>query len=49
MPNLTQSEIELLSPEEYSNYLAYGESLLPAKLTESEYEEYILAQREFDL
>jgi hypothetical protein len=49
MPNLTQSEVELLSPEDYSNYLAFGESLLPAKLTEAEYEEYILAQREFDL
>lgn len=49
MPNLTQPEIEQLNPEEYSNYLAFGESLLPAKLTEAEYEEYILAQREFDV
>jgi hypothetical protein len=49
MPNLAQYEIEQLSPEEYSNYLAFGESLLPTKLTEAEYEEYILAQREFDL
>ena len=52
MPNplteLSQAEIEELTPEEYSNYLAYGEVELP-KLNEDQYERYLLSHQIFDL
>lgn len=46
--DLTQEEIEALDPESYSNFLAFGEPLMP-ELTEEEYEEYIQSHRLFDL
>ena len=46
--NLTQEEIEQLTPEQYSNYIAYGEVELPV-LNEDEYERYLLGHRLFDL
>ena len=46
--NLTQEEIEQLTPEQYSNYIAYGEVELPI-LNEDEYERYLLGHRLFDL
>ena len=46
--NLTQEEIEKLTPEQYSNYLAYGEVELPV-LTEEEYERYLLSHLIYDL
>ena len=48
MDNLTQEEIEQLTPEQYSNYIAYGEVELPV-LNEDEYERYLLGHRLFDL
>ncbi len=46
--NLTQEEMEQLTPEQYSNYIAYGEVELPV-LDDSEYERYLLGHRLFDL
>lgn len=45
---LTQEELEQLTPEQYSNYIAYGEVELPV-LTDDEYERYLLGHRLFDL
>tara|TARA_Y100001963_G_scaffold156333_1_gene249651 strand:- start:3519 stop:3665 length:147 start_codon:yes stop_codon:yes gene_type:complete len=48
MENLTQSQIEQLDEEEYSYYLAFGESP-PKKLNEEEYERYLKSHLIFDL
>jgi hypothetical protein len=49
MPDLTQFEIEQLDADLYSNFLAYGSTLVQPELTEAEYEEYLLSNIEFDL
>ena len=46
--NLTQEEMEQLTPEQYSNYIAFGEVELPV-LNEEQYERYLLSHMEFDL
>ena len=46
--NLTQEEMEQLTPEQYSNYIAFGEVELPV-LDEAQYERYLLSHMEFDL
>ena len=48
MPNLTQHEIEKLSEEDYSMYLAYGVTK-PYEIKEEHYESYLKSQRKFDL
>nr|BAR25475.1 hypothetical protein [uncultured Mediterranean phage uvMED]BAR25525.1 hypothetical protein [uncultured Mediterranean phage uvMED] len=49
--HLSQEEIELLTPEEYSNFLAYGKTLKPELTPEEEdsYNRYLRSQRIFDL
>lgn len=46
--DFTQEEIENLTPEEYSNFIAFGEIEVPL-LTEEEYERYLLSHLEYDL
>ena len=46
--DLTQEEIEALDPESYSNFLAFGDPLMP-EMSEEEYEEWIAMHRMFDL
>ena len=48
---LSQEEIEQLSPEEYSTYLAFGESMKPELSQEEEdaYARHLRSQRIFDL
>ncbi len=48
MPELTQQEIEELSEEDYSMYLAYGVTK-PYEIKEEHYESYLKSQRKFDL
>ena len=48
MVNLTQMEMEALSPEDYSMFLAYGE-IEPVKLNEKDYESYYKSYIKFDL
>jgi len=48
MVNLTQMEIDALSPEDYSMFLAYGE-IEPVKLNEKDYESYYKSYIKFDL
>ena len=48
MVNLTQMELDDLSPEEYSMFLAYGE-INPLKLNEKDYESYYKSYIKFDL
>lgn len=45
---LTQEEIEALSPEEYSNFLAFGDTQVPPEEEEA-YERYLLSHLIFDL
>jgi|TARA_B100000085_G_scaffold14990_1_gene12991 hypothetical protein len=45
---LSQEEIDKLSPEEYAYYLAYGDPKTK-ELTEHELECYIRSMKEFDL
>jgi|TARA_R100000084_G_C4512526_1_gene83113 hypothetical protein len=46
---LTQREIEQLSPEEYSCLLAYGDAYICKTTTDEDYEEYLRSHLEFDL
>ena len=45
---LSQEEIEKLTPEEYAYYLAYGDPKVK-DLTEEELECYLRSYREYDL
>ena len=47
-PVLTQVEIEKLTPEEYTNFLAFGDPK-PPELDEEQYERYLLSHQIFDL
>lgn len=49
MTNLAQAEIEKLTPEEYSYYLAHGELDSIQKLNDVEYESYLKSHQIFDL
>ena len=51
MCNLSQEEQEALTPEEYSTYLAFGESMKPELSQEEEdaYARHLRSQRIFDL
>ena len=48
MPDLTQLEIEELTEEDYSMYLAYGVTK-PHEIQEKYYESFLKSQRIFDL
>ena len=48
MTELTQAQIEKLTPEQYSNFLAYGDPE-PPELDEDQYERYLLSHQLFDL
>ena len=48
MPELTQKEIEDLTEEDYSMFLAYGVTNTH-EIKEEHYESYLKSQRKFDL
>lgn len=48
-PDLTHEELEALDPESYSNYLAFGEVLMPEFKDDEEYEAYLESHRQYDL
>ena len=48
MPDLTQLEIEELTEEDYSMFLAYGVTK-PYEIQEKYYESFLKSQRIFDL
>jgi hypothetical protein len=47
-PDLAQEDIEALDPESYSNFLAFGDPLMP-ELPEEDYEAWLQHSRVFDL
>ena len=49
--DLSQEEIEILTPEEFSTYLAFGEDMKPELTPEEEdaYNRYARSQRIYDL
>jgi len=49
MPDLMMSEIEELNEEDYSYFLAHGETEDKEKQKELEYESYLKSHRQFDL
>lgn len=49
MPDLMMSEIEELTEEEYSYFLAHGETEAKEKQKEEEYERFLKSHRMFDL
>ena len=47
-PDLTQAEIEALDPESYSNFVAFGDPLMP-EVSDEDYEAWLEQHRIFDL
>ena len=48
LKQLSQQEIEQLTPEEYAMYLAYGDPKV-SSLTDEEMDRYVKSHKEFDL
>ena len=46
--DLTQAEIDAMTAEEYSNFLAFG-ALLAPEVPEDEYQAYLDSYRQYDL